>query len=104
MIKDVEELLWIGAQIERDFDESKMYWCQGNGEEQRKKTAIPERQRKPPYASNQVMQAYQHQVQWKDNNIKIPIFLQGRYVISIIDTGSTYSLIQESLWKQLCQQ
>ncbi len=106
-IKDVEELVRIGTQIERDFDESKRYWCQANGEEQRKKAAVPERQWKPPYANNQVVQACQHSVQRQDfKNITIPIVLQGRYVVSIIDTGSTFSLIQESetLWKQLCRQ
>lgn len=102
-IKDVEELVRIGTQIERVFDESKKFWCQANGEEQRKKMAAAERQRKFPYASNQVMQACQEPVSLQNNkNIAIPI--QGRYVVSIIDTGSTLSLIKESLLKQLCWQ
>lgn len=39
-IKDIGELVRIGTQIERDFDESKRYWSQANVEEQRKKAPV----------------------------------------------------------------
>lgn len=104
-IKDVGELVRIGTQIERDFDESKRYWSQANVEEQRKKvTTVQEPQRKPPHASNRVVQSFQSSVQHDYKNIALPIILQDRYVIAMVDTGSTFSLIQESYWRQWCHQ
>lgn len=34
-------------------------------------------------------------------NITIPLILWNCYIMAIVDTGSTFSLIQKSLWKQL---
>ncbi len=104
-IKDVGELVRVGTQIERDFDESKRYWSQANVEEQKKKVStVQEPQRKPPHASNRVVQSFQNSVQHDYKNITLPIILQDRYAIAMVDTGSTFSLIQKSFWKQLCHQ
>lgn len=101
-IKDVGELVRIGTQIERDFDESKRYWSQANGEEQRKKAStVQEPPHKPPNACNRVVQSFQSALQHDYKNITLPIILQDRYVSAMVDTGSTFSLIQESFWKQL---
>lgn len=33
--------------------------------------------------------------------LTLPIILRGRYFHAMLDTGSTFSLIQESCWRQL---
>ncbi|XP_067301623.1 uncharacterized protein [Pseudorasbora parva] len=101
-VKEVGELVRIGTQIERDFDESKRYWSLVNVEEQRKKPqSSQDLQRKPPHANTRVVQS---NVQFDLKTVTIPIVLQDRYFKAMVDTGSTLSLIQKSLWKQLCKE
>ncbi len=86
-IKDVGELVRIGTQIERDFDESKRYWSQANVEEQRKKAPIvQEPQRKPPCASNRVVQSF-HSSEQHDykNNLRIKRCLRlGKACVCVV--------------------
>ncbi|KAK3529718.1 hypothetical protein QTP86_000827 [Hemibagrus guttatus] len=102
-VKHVRELVSIGTQIERDFDfESKRYCSQVNGEEQKKKTfAVQELQCKLPQGSNRVVLLDQSPNHHDYKNIALPIILRDSYVTAIVDTGSTFSLIQKSLWKRL---
>lgn len=101
-VKDVGELVRIGTQIERDFDESKRYWSQVNGEEQKKKMApVQEPQQKLPQAGNRFVLLDQSPDLHAYKNINLPIILRDSYIIAIVDTGSTFLLIQESLWKRL---
>lgn len=101
-VRDVGELVKIGTQIERDFDESKRYWNQVNGEEQRRTQTSREPQRKPHIANNRVVQSTQNSTRPDINTVYIPIVIRDRYFSAMVDTGSTLSLIQESCWKQLC--
>jgi len=95
-------LVRIGTQIERDFDESKRYWSQVNGEEQKKKIAtVQEPQRKLPQTGNRFVLLDQCPDLHAFKNITLPIILRDSYIIAIVDTGNTFSLIQESLWKRL---
>ncbi|XP_057205890.1 uncharacterized protein LOC130564036 [Triplophysa rosa] len=100
--KDVGELVRIGTQIERDFDESRKYWSQVNGEEQKRKTSsVQEPQRKLPPVGNRMVLLDQSPDHHAYKNISLPIIIRDSYIIAIVDTGSTFSLIQQSLWKQL---
>lgn len=104
-VKEVGELVRIGTQIERDFDESKRYWSQVNVEEQKRKPqSSQDLQRKPPHANTRVVQSHNTAVQSDLKTITIPILLQDRYFKAMVDTGSTLSLIQKSFWKQLCKE
>ncbi len=101
-VKDVGELVRLGTQIEKDFNESKRYWSQVNSEEQKKKSPIPpEFQRKSPQGANRVVLLDQSSEAHDFKNITIPLILRNSYVFAIVDTGSTFSLIQKSLWKKL---
>ncbi len=101
-VKDVGELVRLGTQIEKDFDESKRYWSQVNTEEQKKKSPIPpEFQRKSSQGANRVVLLDQSSEAHDFKNITIPLILRNSYVFAIVDTGSTFSLIQKSLWKKL---
>lgn len=101
-VKDVGELVKTGTQIERDFEESKRYWSQVNGEEQRRKaSAVSESQHRLPQASNRVVLLDSSSDLHSYKNISLSIVIRSRCVIAIVDTGSTFSLIQKSLWKQL---
>ncbi len=89
-VKEVGELVRIGTQIERDFDESKRYWSQVNIEEQKKKSQhCQDSQRKPPHANTRIVQSHNNLVQSDLKTVTIPIILQGRYFKAMVDTGST---------------
>ncbi len=91
-VTNVGELVRIGTQIERDFDEAKKYWNQVNSEEQKKKH-MP--------ASTRVVQSIKMQHQTVTKMVNIPIVLRDRFFMAMVDTGSSLSLIQESIWNQL---
>ncbi len=96
-VKDVGELVRIGTQIERDFDEYRRYWSQVNGEEQKRKTStVQEPQRKLPQAGNRIVLLDQSPDHHTYKNISLPIIIRDSYIIAIVDTGSTFSLIQQS--------
>lgn len=102
--RDVGELVRIGTQIERDFDESKRYWSQINVEEQKKKSqSSREAQRKPLIANTRIVQSMHKSANLDIKTVSIPIVLRDRYFVAMVDTGSTLSLIQESCWRQLCR-
>ncbi|XP_047663303.1 uncharacterized protein LOC125140072 [Tachysurus fulvidraco] len=99
-VKGVSELVRIGTQIERDFEESKRYWNQVNSESQQRKTTIArEATAKPSPANTRVMQPVKSLDQ--PEMVTLPIILQGRLFQALVDTGSTLSLIKEAFWKQL---
>lgn len=73
-----------------------------NFSEQKKKSPVPtEYQRKSSQGANRVVLLDQSLEPNDFKNITIPLILQNCYVIAIVDTGSTFSLIQKSLWKKL---
>lgn len=82
--------------------ESRRYWSQVNGEEQKRKTStVQEPQRKLPQAGNRIVLLDQSPDHHAYKIISLPIIIRDSYIIAIVDTGSTFSLIQQSLWKQL---
>lgn len=91
-VTNVGELVRIGTQIECDFDEAKKYRSQVNSEEQKKKHTP---------TSTRVVQSIEMQQQTVTKTVNIPIILRDRFFSAMVDTGSSLSLIQESVWKQL---
>ncbi len=101
----VHELVKVGTQIERDICESKKYWNQMNVDEQRKKNVMhQEVQRKNPPSSTRVVQTGEVNVQCNPRNLTIPLYIQDKQIAALIDTGSTLSLMQKSIWQQLCKE
>lgn len=94
----------IGTQIEQDFNEAKRYWSQANADEQRKKPSnTRELQAKHVPANTRVVQPVSKDEPTLFNVVNIPIILRRRFCSAMVDTGSTLTLMRESLWKQLSQ-
>lgn len=101
-VKGVSELVRIGTQIEKDFEESKQYLSHTNSELQKKKTPNDrDTVHRLTNANNRVVQSVSIPSQSELKMVTLPILLRGRYFQSMVDTGSTLSLIQESCWNQL---
>ncbi|XP_058625178.1 uncharacterized protein LOC131536335 [Onychostoma macrolepis] len=101
-VKDVGELVRLGTQIEKDFNESKKYWSQVNSEEQKKKPPVPpDFQRKSLQGANRVVLLDQISEARDFKNLTIPLILRNSYVSAIVDTGSTFSLIQKSFVEEV---
>ncbi|XP_056107831.1 uncharacterized protein LOC130085872 [Rhinichthys klamathensis goyatoka] len=101
-VKDVAELVRIGTQIERDFEESKRYWSQVNTADQKKKVQSARcLQVGPCHTSTTIVQTSHNSAITGVKTVTIPIILQDRYCTAMVDTGSTLSLIKKSTWEQI---
>lgn len=101
-VRDVSELVRIGTQIERDFEESKRYWSHANSEMQKKGSpSEKDTIHRSTHANTRVVQSVSFPSQSELKMVTLPILLRGRYFQAMVDTGSTLSLIQESCYNQL---
>ncbi len=99
-VKEVSELVRIGTQIERDFEEAKKYWSQVNADTQKwKLPSEREPHSKPNPSSTHILQP----ISTLSNSkiLPLPLLIRGRYFQAMVDTGNSLTLIQESCWRQL---
>ncbi|XP_050957969.1 activity-regulated cytoskeleton-associated protein-like, partial [Labeo rohita] len=91
--KTVDDVVRLGTQVEKDWVESKRYWTQVSGENQKKRVTSE----KPDLKTHLMM------VDRTDNisSLQTSITINHNFINAVIDTGSTYSLIQEKVWKML---
>ncbi len=94
-VKTVDDLVRLGTQIEKDWVENKKRWNQGKDEEQRKKSSDGRGQKShlmlfDPATNSQY-----------NNVLQTPVILNHTYFNAVIDTGSTFSLLQQQIWQRL---
>ncbi|KAL1269215.1 hypothetical protein QQF64_031504 [Cirrhinus molitorella] len=93
-LNTVEQLVKVGLMVERDCLGAKDYWQKVGSKEKTKKSA--ERTYNKGLAGMTLAQP--HPI---TSLLDVPIKVNGQKVKAVIDTGSSYTLMQESLWKQL---
>ncbi|KAI2663134.1 Transposon Ty3-G Gag-Pol polyprotein [Labeo rohita] len=96
-VKTVNDLVRLGTQIEKDWTESKRRWNQVKDEEQKRKSSNG----KGP--QNRVMFVDPAFNSHCNNVLQAPLILKHSYFNAVIDTGSTFSLLQEKVWQRLRQ-
>lgn len=100
-VSTIEELVRIGTLVERDLNEERVFWRQRQGEQ-----ATFHGGRKPgrgcPNSHN--VAVYTEVYQPPMTTLMLPLSICNRHLEAIIETGSSYSLIQESLWDQIKQE
>ncbi|XP_051980590.1 uncharacterized protein LOC127641718 [Xyrauchen texanus] len=97
-VKSVEQLVKVGSMVEKDWMGSKDYWQKVgnlNGKDKVNKKP-PERNASKGLAGLSMAQPHP-----MTSLLVVPITIKGQEVKAVLDTGSTYTLIQESLWRQL---
>ncbi len=95
--KNVDELVRLGTQIEKDWMGAKHHWSLVNTEEQnRKSPAVSKRTQE-----NQLMLMDHPNAEKGYQNLQLPVTIKHTSINAIIDTGSTFSLVQYKIWKKL---
>jgi len=95
----VDELVRVGTLIERDISEERAFW------RQRHQETTPKPAETNKFTSGR--QSNPHIALFSENGGKslttltLPITIKGHQYQAILDTGSTYSLVQESCWQRL---
>ncbi len=95
-VKEVSELVRIGTQIERDFEEeAKKYWSQVNADTHKWKSPS---ERDPHSKPNPSLTRILQPISTLSNSkiLPLPLLIRGRYFQAMVDTGSSLTLIQEA--------
>ncbi len=95
--KNVDELVRLGTQIEKDWMGAKHHWSLVNTEEQNRKS--PAVSKRTP--DNQLMLMDHPNAKKGYQNLQLPVTIKHTNINAIIDTGSTFSLVQYKIWKKL---
>ena len=99
-VKMVDELVRVGTLVERDLTAAKSHWNQVQQDAAGKRLQISKTSWKgsdqnPAHTS--VLQPAPSPV----GMLTLPLIIRGQKVMAMVDTGSTHSMMQESLWEAL---
>lgn len=104
-VHSVEQLVKIGSLVEKDCMSIKDYWQKVN--DQAGKDKINKRGSNKPVAPSMsaglsVIQRHHHRNQINPASLLVVLFmLSGWQVEAVVDTGSAFTLMQESRWKEI---
>ncbi|KAL0159071.1 hypothetical protein M9458_047147, partial [Cirrhinus mrigala] len=97
-VRTVEQLVKVGSKVEKDCMGAKDYWQKVGGQNNKEKANKRSTERP---ASRDLAGLSIAQPQPLNSLLLVPITVKGKEVKAVLDTGSTYTLMQESLWRQL---
>ncbi len=100
-VSTIEELVRVGTLVERDLNEERVFWRQRQAEHATLRGGgKPGRGRPNSHSIAVYTEVYQPPM----TTLTLPLNIRNHHLEAIIDTGSSYSLIQESLWDQIKQE
>ncbi len=94
----VEQLVKVGSMVEKDCLGAKDYWQKVGGQSHKEKGNKRTAERSNTKSLAGLSIAQPHAV---TSLLRVPVTIKGTEVKAVLDTGSTYTLMQENLWKQL---
>ncbi|XP_073729896.1 uncharacterized protein [Misgurnus anguillicaudatus] len=94
-VNTFDELVRVGVLVERDMAEERAYWKQHNAEQANRRGGT-DRSGKGKSGSHNIAMISEGNIQL----LTFPVVVQKHTCDAVIDTGSSYSLIQESLWRK----
>ena len=98
-VTTVTQLVKVGSMVEKDFSGSQDYWqrVKASTDKQGKK------EKKPSQKTVAELSVVQHQGYKKKEPklLVVPVTIKGIPVEAVVDTGSSFTLIKESLWKRI---
>ncbi|RXN17379.1 Retrovirus-related Pol poly from transposon [Labeo rohita] len=97
-VRTVEQLVKVGSKVEKDCMGAKDYWQKVGGQNNKEKANKRSTERP---TSRDLAGLSIAQPQPLNSLLLVPITVKGKEVKAVLDTGSTYILMQESLWRQL---
>ncbi|KAL0148071.1 hypothetical protein M9458_056611 [Cirrhinus mrigala] len=97
-VRTVEQLVKVGSKVEKDCLGAKDYWQKVSGHNTKEKgdKKPPERNTSKHLAGLSIAQPHS-----TTTLLLIPVVVRGREMKAVVDTGSTFTLIQETVWRQL---
>uniref|UniRef100_A0A3P9MP57 Gypsy retrotransposon integrase-like protein 1 n=1 Tax=Oryzias latipes TaxID=8090 RepID=A0A3P9MP57_ORYLA len=98
-VSTVAQLVKIGAMVEKDCTGAKDYWQRVHANSDRFPKKPPDRKANQKGTVG-VTVVPQHTIR-EPNLLMIPVSIRGMQVEAVVDTGSTFTLMRESLWNQL---
>ncbi|KAL6461592.1 hypothetical protein MHYP_G00297360 [Metynnis hypsauchen] len=95
IVSTVDQLVKTGSMIEKDWASSKGYWSrvQSVGAQERQVRKTPKKSGEKHFCDSDLAT-----VQGVPSLLVVPIQIRGAKGDAVLDTGSTYTLMQESLW------
>uniref|UniRef100_A0A3B1JJM2 Gypsy retrotransposon integrase-like protein 1 n=1 Tax=Astyanax mexicanus TaxID=7994 RepID=A0A3B1JJM2_ASTMX len=99
-VSSVDELVRVGTLVERDLLEAKSYWNRAHQDTSLERTPAG----KGAKRGHPQSLGHTNMVQHASPQIKtltLPLSVRGQQVTAMIDTGSTFSLIQEGTWDRM---
>ncbi|GAA6081124.1 uncharacterized protein LOC125141425, partial [Tachysurus ichikawai] len=97
MVHTVERLVKVGSMVEKDCLGAKDYW-QKVWQNRKERSSKRPTGRSSPKNLAGVSIAQPHVL---SSLLLVPVTVKGKEVRAVLDTGSTYTLMQENLWQQL---
>lgn len=97
-VNSVEQLVKVGSMVEKDHMGAKDYWQKVGTQSSKEKTNKKSAERTFNKNLAGVTIAQPHPV---SSLLVVSVRVNGKEVKAVLDTGSTYTLMQENLWKQL---
>ncbi|KAG1945241.1 thy-1 membrane glycoprotein [Pimephales promelas] len=95
----VDELVRVGTLIERDIAAERAFWRQRHQENSPKSAEANRNSKGRPF--NPHIAVFSEHDGKPMSTLTLPITIKGHQYQAILDTGSTYSIVQESCWQQL---
>ncbi|KAL0159209.1 hypothetical protein M9458_042934, partial [Cirrhinus mrigala] len=96
-VRTVEQLVKVGSKVEKDCLGAKDYWQKVSSHNAKEKgDKKPERNTSKHLAGLSIAQPHS-----TTSLLMIPVVVRGREMKAVVDTGSTFTLMQESVWRQL---
>lgn len=97
-VKTVEQLVKVGSMVEKDCMGAKDYWQKVGGQNSKEKV---NKKSVEPSTSKNLAGLSIAQPHSLTSLLLVPVTVKGKEVKAVLDTGSTYTLMQENLWRQL---
>ncbi|KAK9981899.1 hypothetical protein ABG768_001422 [Culter alburnus] len=98
-VSTVDELVRVGTLVERDVSEERAYWRQRQAEHQAKSNGANKAAK--GRESNPHIAVLSGNMEKQLDPLALPVTIKNYRCQAVLDTGSTYSLLQESYWKKL---
>ncbi|CAL9684709.1 unnamed protein product [Knipowitschia caucasica] len=101
-VTTVAELVKVGSMVEKDCTGAKEYWQKVQASSEKVGRRPVEKKTFPPKPMAGVSIVQQPgQTDTKPELLLVPIAIRGVQGAAVVDTGSTFTLIRESLWKEI---
>ena len=100
-VTTVAQLVKVGSMVEKDCSGAKEYWQKVHASSDRQEKKPSDKRSKHGAAELTVVQHQTHRDKDQQGLLLVPITIRGMQGDAVVDTGSTFTLMKQSLWRQV---